>query len=125
MTIARKGFIVRFTPQMIERVDAVKGRLSRNKWIEALVGRELNVLERERDEYGDDPVVVGVPTDAALSERMHAEADISETGEPSGLSPLGIEALTADPHPDDASPGEDGEDAVAPTSADEDLDWWK
>lgn len=111
MTIARKGFIVRFTPQMIERVDAVKGRLSRNKWIEALVGRELNVLERERDEYGDDPVVVGIPTsaDAALSERMHAEVDVSETGEPSGLTPLDPEALVADP----------------PTAADEDLDWWK
>ena len=120
MTIVRKGFVTRLQPSVILRIDEIKGRLSRNKWLEALIERELDTLERERDDKARSHTN---PADDPQNDTALRAADISEVGEPAGLELLAPEPQ-ADPVEESSEPSDPEAYGDEPTSDDAE-DWWK
>lgn len=120
MKVERKSFPVRFRPDLVDRIDAAKGPLSRNRWLEALVERELGALEA--------PTRTDTPATATqeppdLMAALEASLDIAETGEPSGLEPMDAEPVADPIIQDDGGLGPCGEEQGALADAGE--DWWK
>ena len=101
----RKGFLLRLDPALVARVDAARGAVSRNRYLEALIQREMDTIEGVR------------PASA-----------IAEVGEPAPLAPtefipVGPERAESAPEPDlltedlvndDGHPVEDAMD-----------EWWR
>lgn len=115
MKVERKSFPVRFRPELVDRIDAAKGPLSRNRWLEALVERELGALEAPAPARTDTPATSETPEPPDLMAALEASLDIAETGEPSGLEPMDAVPVAdplAEPDPD-LNAVELGED------------WWK
>lgn len=85
MTVVRKAFLVRLPPEWFPRIDAARGIMSRNAWMTALIGVELDAVDADRavplDELAAATHDFAVPEVGTLTSGSPATAGISEERE--------------------------------------------